>query len=52
MGVKNMREKDSKTLMNLRIDKDLRKKFKEKVEQKNTTMSEVTIDFIKKYIEK
>lgn len=47
-----MREKTSKTLMNLRIDKNLRERFKEKVEQEKTTMSEVTIDFIRKYIEK
>ena len=39
-----------KTLMNLRIDEDLRNKFKEKTEEKDTTMSKVTIEFIKKYV--
>ena len=47
-----MKEKTLNTLINLRIDEELKNQFKEKTKQENTTMSKVTIGFIKKYVKK
>lgn len=44
-------ENDS-VLMNLRIDEELRKKFKIKTLENDTTMTEAIVDFIKKYVNK
>lgn len=40
----------AKTLMNIRIDEDLRNEFKEKTEERSTTMSKVIINSIKRYV--
>lgn len=39
-------------IMNIRIDNELRKKFKMKTINENTTMSEVLINYIKEYLKK
>ena len=48
----DIKEKNEpKILMNIRIDKNLRNEFRIKTIRENTTMSEVLMDFIKKYLE-
>lgn len=42
---------EPKILMNIRIDKDLRNEFRIKTIRENTTMSEVLMNFIRKYLE-